>query len=80
MRLNTAGVLERILLGGEEHDGPQAYLAAQEELLEGLLSEMVDDRHNWDVAAARANAQIAVCEELLNAAKQIDPTYQQETA
>lgn len=80
VRLNTAGVLERILLGGEEHDGPQAYLAAQEELLEGLLSEMVDDRHNWDVAAARANAQIAVCEELLNAAKQIDPTYQQETA
>ena len=34
----------------------------------------------WDDAAARASTQIAVCEEVLQAAKQIDPTYQEEIA
>lgn len=78
VRLNSAGVLEHILTGGEEQNGPQAYLSAQEELLEGLLGEMVEDRLALDDAAARATAQIAMCEELLEAGKQIDPTYQEE--
>lgn len=80
VRLNSPGVLEHILTGGEECDGPQAYLSAQEELLEGLLGEMVADRLAWDDAAARASAQISLCEELLAAAEQIDPTYEEEIA
>lgn len=80
VRLNTPGVLEHILDGGEEQHGPQAYLSAQEALLEGLLGEMVEDRLAWDGAAASASAQIEVCEELLEAAKQIDPTYQEQIA
>ena len=79
IRATAPEIVEHILSGGEEGNGPAPYLADQSEALETMRADLADGRRQCEEMVELATSHIEVYETLLDALAQIDPSHAEET-